>query len=248
MNEGVQLLTSRKCLCLLSRLPLMEMHEAVLERCVRDRAQHVACRMAQMLASSGHGDLGRRRHVVVNASHVVVNSFGVQDWWGLGNAPSTFARALLRSYRNLCIPSPDEPLPSFVCVKGIDIPLLPRHAAVAAAAGGGRGRQPRCSADEEVDQYLHAITVLLCYLSLETIISVVSALLLERRVVVECSDPLILSAIAMALPQARSMCVCVCVCVCVSVCIYVYCVRIFMYMLCVCVCLSVCVCVCMQTP
>ncbi len=55
--------------------------------------------------------------------------------------------------------------------------------------------------------------VLLCYLSLETIISVVSALLLERRVVVECSDPLILSAIAMALPQAL---VCVCVCVCVN--------------------------------
>ena len=47
--------------------------------------------------------------------------------------------------------------------------------------------------------------VLLCYLSLETIISVVSALLLERRVVVECSDPLILSAIAMALPQARNI-------------------------------------------
>ena len=34
MHEGVQLLTSRKCLCLLSRLPLMEMHEAVLERFV----------------------------------------------------------------------------------------------------------------------------------------------------------------------------------------------------------------------
>jgi hypothetical protein len=45
-------------------------------------------------------------------------------------------------------------------VKGSDIPLLPRHAADGEGAGGGAGRQPRSSADEEVDQYLQAITVL----------------------------------------------------------------------------------------
>ena len=45
-------------------------------------------------------------------------------------------------------------------VKGSDISLLPRHAAARGGEGGGAGRQARGSADEEVDQYLQAVTVL----------------------------------------------------------------------------------------
>ena len=191
-HEKVQLLTSRKCLCLLSRLPVLAVHEAVLERCVRDRAQHVAQRMAQMLASSAEGGTHQ------TTWRPRCNSFGVQDWWGLGNAPSPFARALLRCYRRMSIPSPDKPLPTSVWVKGSEIPLLPR---CAAARGGATVPQPRDGPDQGAGQYQQAVTTLLGYLSLESIVSVVSALLLERRVVVECSDPLILSAVAMALPQ-----------------------------------------------
>lgn len=44
------------------------------------------------------------------------------------------------------------------------------------------------------------MNVLLGYLSLESIMSLVSALLLERRVVVQCSNPFIPSAVAVALP------------------------------------------------
>jgi len=61
-----------------------------------------------------------------------------------------------------------------------------------------------CEAEDWCKDLPHesfGVEILLGYLSLESVMSVVSALLLERRVVVQCADPLILSAVAMALPH-----------------------------------------------
>jgi hypothetical protein len=41
------------------------------------------------------------------------------------------------------------------------------------------------------------------YLSIPTVITVITALLLERRLVVECSDPFVLSAIGSSIPSQR---------------------------------------------
>jgi hypothetical protein len=193
------LLTSRRCLCILSRYPILDVHAAVLAACIRDRSQMVARRMSDILACDSDGN-----SPAPGAKwHPRSNSFGVQDWWGLGNSPSSFAQALLRNFRKMPVPAPDEPFPSALWVEGTEIALPARR--WCGGRGGARVEEGvYCEAEswcKDLPQDSFGVDVLLGYLSLESIMSLVSALLLERRVVVQCSDPFILSAVAMALPQ-----------------------------------------------
>ena len=184
------------------RYAVLDVHAAILQRAIEDRADAVARSMADVLRAAGAGDTWRT-DTPGRACPAVSNGFGIQDWWGVGHAPSVFAAELLESYRRMRVPAPDAPFPSALVGPGWEVVLPPRG-----RGGSGRGARVEgglyCEADRwetEVPGEGFGVEAVWGYVSVENIVSVVSALLLERRVVVQCGDPLLLSAITMALPH-----------------------------------------------
>jgi hypothetical protein len=164
----VMFVRSRRCFCLLSRIPLFEAHVRVLRMLVADRAATIAAhaqRLARDAASGGEG---------------------LEQWAGNGFGPG--ALRILEDYLRAPVVGPEA------CRVGPD-----GRPEFTVAVGGEAVRVAWSGADERDEAEAAArrfgMRFLLGYLSMPTIMTLVTALLLERRTVIECPDPFVLSAI-----------------------------------------------------
>lgn len=162
---NARMLQSRRCFCMLTRLPVYEIHMKVLSMLVQDRAFHVT----RFLQSDDGAAEDQRKWII-----------------------SSGAVRMLQSYYSSLVPGAHLCGPSAagcqttVSVEGHMIPF--------AWDNDDEAKQGEAAAAKLGMPYIFA------HLSTANVITLVTSLLLERKIIVQCEDITVLTAVVMALP------------------------------------------------